>query len=40
MFAPKQNTVRLESDGILMTCIYNILTLIPKGLTPDNAAGN
>ena len=40
MFAPKQNTVRLESDEILMTCIYNILTLTPKGLTPDNAAGN
>ena len=34
------NTVRLESNGILMTCIYNILILTPKGLTPDYAAGN
>ena len=40
MFAPQQNTVRLESNGILMTCIYNILILTPKGLTPDYAAGN
>ena len=40
MFAPKQNTVRLESNGILMTYIYNILILTPKGLTPDYAAGN
>ena len=40
MFAPKQNTVRLESNGILMKCIYNILTLTPIGLTPDYAAGN
>ena len=40
MFGPKQNTVRLESNGILMTCIYNILILTAKGLTPDYAAGN
>ena len=23
-----------------MTCMYNILILTPKGLTPDQAAGN
>ena len=29
-----------RKQWILMTCIYNILTLTPKGLTPDYAAGN